>query len=48
MKDFKIKGRIRSDEDLTHEELLERLYEGLKIKGLFFIGETKQLNKKEK
>lgn len=47
LKEFKISGRIIVDEDITHEELLERLYICLKIKELHFIGETRKIvNKK--
>ncbi|MFO1442891.1 hypothetical protein KDN24_06635 [Bacillus sp. Bva_UNVM-123] len=47
MKEFEIKGRINTYDDLTHKEFLTILFDCLKKRGLHFIGETKIINPNE-
>ncbi|MED3550157.1 hypothetical protein [Cytobacillus praedii] len=41
VKEFSISGKLIAPENLTHEEMINILFELHKSKGLFFIGETR-------
>lgn len=44
MKRFRIEGELIVDEELTHIEMLDKLFKLLKENGIHFKGVTKQIH----
>jgi hypothetical protein len=45
VKEFDIKGKIIIENDLTHQEFLNKFYVLLKAYDMHFAGESKEVNK---
>jgi hypothetical protein len=45
VKEFSIRGRLQVEGCNNHQDMILKLFEELKKKGIRFVGETKEVNK---